>query len=160
MAARFSDIEISAMIAERKALPPDFWRRVQLRRKRGHSEREITSTGISGYEYRLILRQSNLNPLDFSVIVAHFPQASNLLFRLRRYNGRHEHSNKIEGSRFYAFHVHLATERYQDLGMKEDSFAEPCERYADFSGALRCALSDCCFDVSSGGQQHIEEMLS
>ena len=50
--------------------------------------------------------------------------------------------NHIEGNAFYDFHVHMATERYQDLGTREDAYAEPKDRYADFHGALQCLLQD------------------
>ena len=36
----------------------------------------------------------------------------------------------------------MATERYQDLGAREDTYAEPTDRYADFHGALRCMNND------------------
>jgi len=55
--------------------------------------------------------------LDFSIILAYCPEASNQLFRLRRYNGKsHEHTNTIEADKFYNYHIHTATERYQELG--------------------------------------------
>jgi hypothetical protein len=113
MAARFSDHEIAEMIREPKTLPKNYLSRIQLREKRGHKERELDVTGDNGRQYRLILRQSNVNPLDFSVILAVIPPDSNQLFRLRRFNGKsHEHTNPIEGETFYDFHVHSATERY------------------------------------------------
>lgn len=103
---------------------------------------------MEGSEFRLILRQSMNNALDFSVILAYRPPRSNQMFRLRRYNGKsHEHTNVIEGETFYDFHVHAATERYQDLGMREDSFAEATDRFGDFDGAVRALLADCSFEA-------------
>lgn len=105
--------------------------------------------GAHGSKFRLILRQSVFNPLDFSVILAYCTPTTNRIFRLRRYNGRsHEHTNRIEGDRFYDFHIHMATERYQELGMSEDAYAEPTERFADLPSALQCLLEDCGFTVS------------
>ena len=43
---------------------------------------------------------------------------------------------------FYDFHIHIATQRYQDLGTRKDAFAEPTDRFADFHGALRCLIGD------------------
>ena len=116
--------------------------------KRGHKERELDVVGATGSEFRLILRQSEFNPLDFSVILAYRPPTTTPLFRLRRYNGRsHEHTNSLEDQRFYDFHIHRATERYQDeSGFREDSFAEPSSRFADFAGAVRCMIEDCAFE--------------
>ena len=48
----------------------------------------------------------SFNPLDFSVILAWLPPQSSTTFRLCRYNGKsHEHTNALEGNRFYDFHV-------------------------------------------------------
>ena len=149
MAIRLSEAEISRLLAERKPLPPDYRERIQIKPKRGHKERELDVKGSDKSEFRLILRQSEFNPLDFSVILAYRPPKTNQLFRLRRYNGKsHEHTNTLEGSTFYDFHVHTATERYQDeSGLREDAYAEPTKRFADFHGAIRCMLVECRFDV-------------
>ncbi len=97
----------------------------------------------------MILRQNLINPLDFSVILAVRLPNSNRFFRLRRYNGKsHNHRNRIEGDAFYDFHMHTATERYQELGTREDFYAEPTDRYGDYSGALKCAVADCRLAVS------------
>ena len=156
MSAKFSDAEIAWMVAERKPLPDNYRSRVQLRDKRGHKERELDLTGADGTEYRLILRQSDFNALDFSIILALNPTHSNQLFRLRRYNGKsHEHTNQIEGNAFYDFHVHYATERYQESGGREDGYAEPTDRFADFHAALRCMLRDCGFVAPDVGQMSL-----
>ncbi|MCA1840753.1 MAG: hypothetical protein ABR507_06715 [Actinomycetota bacterium] len=91
----------------------------------------------------MILRQSDANPLDFSVIIAYNMPRSNQWFRLRRYNGRsHTHTNTIEKNSFFEFHIHTATERYQGSGLREDAYAEPTNRYSDFQSALHIAVDD------------------
>jgi len=148
MAAKYSDSQIAGMIAERKPLPVNWRSRITLRDKRGHKEREMDIAGENGNEYRVILRQGNFNTLDFSVILALNSPASSQLFRLRRYNGKsHEHTNQLEGNTFYDFHIHYATERYQEFGGREDSFAEPSTTYSDFNSAVRCMFRDCGFEV-------------
>ncbi len=148
MAVNLTDTEIAAFIAEAKPLPGDYQQKVQTRQKRGHRERELDVVGANGSEFRLILRQSSFNPLDFSVILAWLPPQTTSLFRLCRYNGKsHEHSNTLESQKFYEFHVHRATERYQQSGLREDSFAEPTIRYQNFAGALRCLIQDCGFQM-------------
>ena len=100
-------------------------------------------TGEAGTGFRLIFRQNRINGLDFSVILAVLVQQSTQVFRLRRYNGRsHEHTSQIENERFYDFHIHLATERYQDLGAREDAYARPTDRYGTLRGALDCLFAD------------------
>lgn len=158
MPSRYSDNEIALMIQERKPLPGNYRSRITLRKKRGHKERELDIAGVQGNSYRLILRQSDYNPMDFSAILAMNPLESNLLFRLRRYNGKsHEHTNPIEGQTFYDYHIHEATERYQEIGAREDSFAVPTERYSDLQSAIRCLLDDCGFVFPKGEQVSLFE---
>ena len=141
------------MIAERKPLPDNFMSRVHLQNKRGHKERQLDVVGENGTQYCLILRQSDFNALDFSVILVVHPSDSNQRFRLRRYNGMsHEHTNQIEGDTFYDFHIHHSTNRYQESGSREDAFAEVTDRYADFHGALRCMFEDCGFEPPQDAQ--------
>lgn len=93
------------------------------------------------------------NEFDFSVIIAVQLHNSNRIFRLRRYNGlSHIHTNRIECETFYDYHIHIATERYQELGMREESYAIPTDRYLSFEGAINCAISDATFIPSGGGQ--------
>jgi hypothetical protein len=143
-----TDGEIAALLSEVKILPPDYLSKVSLKQKRGHKERELDCIGVNGSEFRLILRQALHNVLDFSAIIAYCPAGSSQLFRLRRYNGKsHEHTNQIEKQTFYDFHIHMATERYQNSGLREDAFATPTNRYADFHGGLDCLLTDCSFEI-------------
>jgi Family of unknown function (DUF6978) len=153
MAVLLTDAEIEHLLSEAKPLPAAYRSRIKTKPKRGHSERELDVRGGEGSEFRLILRQSTLNALDFSVILAYRPPGSNQLFRLRRYNGKsHQHTNPIEGNSFYDFHVHTATERYQDYGLREDTFAEPTDRYGDLAGALKGMLDECGFELPADPQ--------
>ncbi len=146
MAVIFTDQEIAGLIQETKPLPTDYQAKIQTRPKRGHKERELDVTGLSGSEFRLVLRQSLFNPHDFSGILIYRPPNSNQLFRLRRYNGKsHEHTNSLEGEVFYDFHIHQATQRYQDIGAREDAYAEPTDRFAEFRKAINCLFRDCNF---------------
>ena len=153
MAIVLTDIDIARLLAEPKPLPRDYQSRLQLRPKSGHKERDLDVTGGSGSEFQIILRQSIFNPLDFSVILGYSFPTSSVLFRLRRYNGRsHEHTNCIEGGAFYDFHIHTATERYQDAGYAEEHYAEATNRYADIVGAIQCLIEDCAFELPPGTQ--------
>ena len=148
-----SDAEIARLLNEPKLLPEDYRDRIRVRPKRGHSERELEIVGEDSSEFRLILRQSDINPLDFSIILGYRPPKLNDIFRLRRYNGKsHEHTNTLESQTFYQFHIHIATERYQASGLREDSFAEPTNRFSDFQGAVRAMLADCGFVLPDSPQ--------
>ena len=147
MTVTYTDGEIAALIGERKRLPAGWRERMRPRPKRGHREADLRVDGDSGSEFRLITRQSAHASLDFSVILGVRVPRSNLIFRLLRYNGRsHRHTNAIEGDGFYDFHIHRATERYQERGAKEESYAETTERYRDLDGALDCMIEDAGFD--------------
>lgn len=146
----FTDAQIAALINERKFLSKSLDEMVRLKQKPGHREFELDIVGGQGSEFRLILRQSVVNPLDFSIILAHRILKSNQLFRLRRYNSKsHEHTNHLERNTFYGFHMHLATERYQNTPWREDAYAELTDRYGNFDEALGCMLSDCGFESPS-----------
>jgi len=156
MAVTYTDQEIESLMRERKFLPSDWRRRARMMLKRGHQERHFDITGVDGSEFRVILRQSTANVLDFSAILAVRVPQSSQVFRLRRYNGRsHEHTNHIEGLSFYDFHIHLATERYQELGAREDAYAEPTDRYGTWQDALLCLFDDASFDVPRGPQRDL-----
>jgi hypothetical protein len=153
MATRLTDLEIQNFLGERKDLPPDYLQRLRTKPKSGHEERELDLKGISGSDFRVILRKSMYNSFDFSVILAYCVPGTTQVFRLRRYNGKsHEHTNAIERETFYAFHIHTATERYQDLGMREDSFAEPSDRFSNFDEAVDCLFDDANFKAPEGQQ--------
>src|SRR3989304_6686254 len=106
MAVRFTDDQIEKLLRERKPLPSDYRVRLQLKPKRGHKERDLVIKGETGSEFRIVLRQSDSNPLDFSVILMYGLPNSYQFFRLRRYNGSPEHPNRLEGGRFGGFPGH------------------------------------------------------
>ena len=92
----------------------------------------------TGDEFRVDTRQSAYNHLDFSIILTFI--AAGMEYRLLRCNGVHasKHTNKIEHRIGYpdatiepTFHVHMATERYQEAGYAIDSYAEPTKEYVD-----------------------------
>jgi hypothetical protein len=139
-----TDTQIATLIAEPKVLPEDFLQRAWPKPKRGHKESELSVEGRGGSEFRLLFRMASLNQLDFSVILAVRLPKVNTVFRLRRYNGKsHAHTNRIEQEKFGGFHIHYATERYQLLGVDEEAYAQPTDRYSDFESAVQCMVEDC-----------------
>jgi hypothetical protein len=150
---QLDDLKIDLLLTMPKTLPEDYRERLLARPKRGHSERELDISSADGTEFRIIIRQSMFNALDFSVILAFRPPKTSQLIRLKRYNGKsHEHENRIEGNNFYGFHIHTATERYQEMGLREDAYAELTDRYADLDSAVRCMLQDCGFEAPRNSQ--------
>ncbi len=160
MSAMLSDQDVALLLRERKVLPADYQKKIQVHPKRGHKERELDLKGSDGSDFRLILRQSLFNPLDFSIILGYRPANSNQLFRLQRYNGKsHEHTNTIERDTFYNFHIHKATERYQQLGARKDAFAEPTDRFSEFHEAISCMINNCGFEVPFDPQRKLFEEI-
>jgi hypothetical protein len=111
-------------------------------RKGAHRETQKSIATAQGSSFRLIVRQSALDPLDFSVILGYELPETTRVFRLRRHNGNsHDHPNRIERTVARGFHVHLATERYQLAGYEEDGYAETTNSYSDLAGAIRSMIA-------------------
>lgn len=160
MAKLLTDAEIQQLIDERKVLPENYEEHIQLKPKRGHKEAELAVSGADGSSFRLILRQSNFDPLDFSVILGYEIPKTTALFRLCRYNGKsHWHTNKLESETFFGYHIHRATQRYQESGLTEDGYAKQTDRYADLHKALDCALTDCHFELPPNAQLSLPFIL-
>ena len=141
-------------MSELKQLPDNRQNKLDLRKKRNQSEKHLKVTGSAGNRFKIIFRESLSNPRDFSVILSVQVPSSNQLFRLRRYNGKsHEHTNTIENERFYDYHIHFATERYQKLGTREDTFAEPTTRFVNIREAWSCMVEDANIRIVSKNQE-------
>lgn len=148
-----SDKEISDLIQEQKPFPDNYQNLFQTKDKKGHKEQELSIHRSDGSQFKVILRQNQINHLDFSLILGYVPPKKTTVFRLRRYNGKsHQHSNRIEGEKFYNFHIHQATEKYQMAGFEEDAYAVPYSEYADIQGALDCFIKDCAIVLPTDNQ--------
>jgi len=145
------------LIREEKLLAENYRQQLITKRKQGHKEGELIVVGSNQNSFMVIVRESNFNPLDFSVILAYKMPNSNQNFRLRRYNGSsHEHTNKLEKDKMsFVFHIHMATERYQLAGWREEAYAQPTTRYADVNGAIDCLFKDCGFILPLSLQQKL-----
>ena len=153
MDVKFTDKEIQDLIDEPKILPDNYRERLRLKPKRGHKEADLDIDGVDGSKFRIIIRQSSSDSFDFSAILGYQVPKTNILFRLRRYNGRsHEHTNKLENRKFFDFHIHQATLRYQQSGLREDEFAEVTSKYVDLHGAIQCLVNECSFILPPNNQ--------
>lgn len=161
------DPEIAQLLAEPKPLPHNWQGQFVPKPKTGyqHEERSITVKGEAGNIFRVVLRQNRINVFDFSIILL-FEDTDGKEYPLVRYNGRHssEHTNKWEKKRGDpncrfgpAFHIHRATERYQDAGLLIDGFAEVTPDYYDFDSALQGFLRECNFRGRPSAQLRLFE---
>ena len=160
-----SDSEIAALIGEAKPLPPNWQTRLRPRPKANaqFEQRELDIPISGGRRFKIVIKKSILNLFDFSIILM-FQDTDGSEFRLTRYNGRHSsrHSNKWEkmrdlpNSQFEpAFHIHVATERYQQASLKIDGYAEVTDMYNDYPSALEAFLSGCCFQRDDPAQKRL-----
>jgi hypothetical protein len=148
-----SDSEIQVLILETKTIPAGLSWPLTMSENNGHRRKDFQVDSDSGHRFVIKTRQSCVNPMDFSVILGYMLPGSYTVFRLRRYNGRsHDHTNVIENETFYDFHIHTATERYQQKpGFKEDHFAEQTNQFCDLQSAIDCLINECGFSSASAG---------
>ena len=146
--AQLSDKEIETLAAVPKYLPADYRSRLRPRPRpysAQHEEAQLEVGVENAGTFRIIVRKNRINPLDFCIILGYLPLERLRLFRLRRHNGLHKHTNRLEGNTFRDFHIHHATQRYQEAGWDIDGYAEPTGRYTTVDGALEIFLEDCNF---------------
>ena len=137
MDIKYTDQQIAALIKERKVLPDDW--RDQL-----DKNNSLYIIGESGSRFRIITNLNEKYSSDFSVVLAVINPKTGAVFRIRRYNGmpKRPHNNKIEKQKIYGYHIHSATERYQERGYDEETYAEETNRYNNLEGALQCLIQD------------------
>lgn len=141
-----SDAEIIQLIQEPKPFPDGLDPLKNASVLNGHRRKEVRVTcDGSGHEFVVYIRQLILDPMKFSVILGYELPDVHRVFRLRRYNGKHQHTNPLEREAFDRIHMHTATERYQELGPREDHYAVPDDRFYTLESAIHCLLSDCGF---------------
>jgi hypothetical protein len=141
-----SDEAISELVNETKSIPEGLRPLSRLVERNKHQRRDYEIICDSGNCFVIAVRQSTMNVFDFSALLCYRMPGMNKLFRLRRYNGRsHFHTNTLEKQTFRDFHIHMATERYQNICPKEDHFAVVDKRYSDLNSAVDCLLYDCGF---------------
>jgi hypothetical protein len=141
---RIKDDEIQELLREKKEVPIGLCP-PQMTARNGHYRKSFEFKGANGTDFVIKVRQTIINPANFSVILGYRLPGSYAVFRLRRYNGKHDHENVLEGERFRDFHIHTATERYQKSGFDEDHFAQPSDRHFDLRSAIDCLIEDCGF---------------
>lgn len=154
--AKFTDSAIRELIHEKKFLRKGWTKKIQLKDTRSGQEGSIKTDGEYGNKFRIIVKKSKFDNNNFCLTFGVYPIKSKILFRLLRYDGSsHAHTNKcLRGDRIqfieYKFHIHVATERYQDMGLDEDYYAEPTDKYDSLNGALDCLLEDSNFILPEG----------
>jgi len=143
---RLTNDTIQELVSEKKSVPAGLTSPHKgMTVRNGHYQKSYEVICPSGNEFVIKLRQTVVNPLNFSVILGYRLPGSFSVFRLRRYNSKHIHTNVLENEQFHDFHIHLATERYQKAGFHEDAYAERTQDHWDFASAIERLLNDCGF---------------
>ncbi len=147
MARILTDEEIAELLQEPKQLLHNWETRLRPHPTSNFkfTQRDCEIKGENGHMFRIIIRHNMVNPLDFSIILI-FRDEDGTEFNLCRYNGKHpsQHTNKLEKSEGLSnssfrnvFHIHTATQRYQEEGLNIDGYAEVTNEYSSFDTALR-----------------------
>jgi hypothetical protein len=140
-----SDAQISDLID-----CPKLWLEPLLLNKLTQGQHQISlqllGLDTKGSSFVVYLRQ-NLRKgmaLDFSCGIR-LETNGQYPIHLRRYNGpSHNHYNQIEKKRIgYQCHIHMATNRYFDAGLKPEGYAETTQRFRSLDSAFSCLVSDC-----------------
>ena len=139
-----TDDIIKRLSEEEKIIPRDFAKRIKTKPKSGqqYDEQELDMPGKEGNLFSIILRKNRIDFLDFSIILRYQDSKTGNRFNLARYNGRHAHTNLLEGDRFHDFHTHIATQRYQEAGLRIEAYAKATRAYHSFNEALEAFLRD------------------
>lgn len=138
-----SDVLIAQLLAMEKIVKNPGAKPTLLKKSQRVNYTVESSDGTRAFE--LYTRQNQIDPNAFSCGLTFYPKAGDKGVTLTRYNGPyHVHRNPLEDDEEIRnlCHIHLATERYMELG-KVDKFAETTDRYENLAGALTCLLSDC-----------------
>lgn len=105
----FTDEEIDRLITESKNFNGPIDNFLRFRESEGHRKATIELPRADESMFIVKLRQNKNTVTDFSAILAFQEKGANKDFKLRRYNGKHEHTNKLENRKFFDFHIHYAT---------------------------------------------------
>jgi hypothetical protein len=88
------------------------------------------------YECRIMIRQNVDRPANFSIILIYRDPIDGDVAVLR-FNGDHGgHTNRLEKERIRGPHIHIMTERYQEMTTHPDGYAMPARGYKDIKGAM------------------------
>lgn len=149
----YTDQEIHDLIAETKILPANWGQEFKKGDNRSSTTFTFTIQGENNKFFHIIKRVNNINTSNFSVILGVSIDSQKKTFRLKRYDGKHKHTNPIEENSFNNFHIHTATERYQNHGTgEEDKYAEITDRFTNVDNALECLINDCGFILEENPQ--------
>lgn len=95
--------------------------------------------------FEIYVRQNLKVPHAFSCGLMYVAPSGERITLMRCNGSDHPHGNPLEGAAKIetACHIHIATQRYMEIGRKPEHFAEKTDLYTDVDGALVTLLSLC-----------------
>lgn len=101
-----------------------------------HKRADIELLSETDDSFYIRLRESLDDPTDYSAILSVRLKIGES-FNLIRCNGSsHDHKNAIEKTQLHGTHVHIATERYFNMGCQPEGFAEESVEYTNINEAI------------------------
>ncbi|ADI73570.1 conserved hypothetical protein [Methanohalobium evestigatum Z-7303] len=145
-----SDDEIKQLIEDEKPLKSETINSINsnLKFKNQAKRWEYELISESGNKFEIKIRINDNHPYNFTVILQYKDEKGHI-YRLRRYNGKHTHQNKIENNRFRDFHIHKATQKYQENGHEIDGYAEVTNSYDNWEDAFQTMIKECNFKLDN-----------
>ena len=134
-----TDQEIQALINVPKYIPRKW--RFQLREESGFLRFDAQLEADVPEKFVLKGRVAIDDSSDYSAIL-HVVLSTGEKINLIRCNGPHKHKNKLEKTHFNSTHMHMATERYMEIGAKAEGFAFPLNHaYHDLETAVEYLMN-------------------
>lgn len=120
---------------------------------------DFTCVSSDGKVFEIFMRVNTKLPFLFSIGLRY--RSEDRIFTLCRYNGKHEHRNKIaDRNKFDAFHIHKLYDQQLSDGLDSSIDAEVTEQYATFDEALYSFLVDCHIKDWEKHFPHLEDSIS
>ncbi|HRL20326.1 MAG TPA: hypothetical protein PLP85_01045 [Alcaligenes sp.] len=136
-----SDAEIADLIA----LPKIILNPRARRKEQKGSARINYSIQAENAQFEIYVRQNLKVRNAFSCGLMYIAPNSERVTLMRCNGSDHPHGNPLEGVATIeaGCHIHIATQRYMEIGRKPEHFAEKTELYTDVDGALATLLMLC-----------------
>ena len=160
MEIRYNDGEIAAFISEPKQLPDNYMKILLPDAEKCQNQRTVDITGNNGYVFRIFVKKHHKYEENFSIGFGVKRNNSKDIFILKRYNCKQQHTNFLESETIFGYHIHTATQRYQEIGRKSEGYAEQTTRYNNALGALKCLIADCNFKKPPVDQYELFEVTA
>lgn len=136
-----TDAELQELIALPKILTIAGVKKIAERKvEPAYRRADVQLDADSENEFFLKVRESLDDPADFSVILSVRLKSGEQLNLIRCNGGSHSHKNLIEKTKIRGQHIHMATQRYIDMGCKAEGFAQGTKDYNSLDEAVDCMM--------------------